>query len=286
MSATQKAMLSGIVVLLSIALSYVLFGSLFFHLIDTWTIDPFYLHGPWIGVASLFLYLRFLWCHRGQELLRLRTIDIIPAIVLFLVSMVFFLLGIKTKMPFLGGLAFVLWGITLHLLLFGREHGWGGRGYSFPFFYFLFAIPLPYLSEASGLLQLWIAKLSTGMFAGLGYQIRQEGINLFLPNASFQIAADCTGIKSWLVLFSLGVFFLPFIRLRFSLKILIAVFILPVAFFSNMLRIVVLLLIGFYRDEKMAMMFWHDFSGMTFYGVACFLMLLMGWAFVRYDSTT
>lgn len=273
-------MLSGIVVLLSIALSYVLFGSLFFHLIDTWKIDPFYLHGPWIGMAALFLYLRFLWRYHEKELLQLRTKDIISAILMFAISAAVFIFGIKTRIPFLGGAAFALWGVALHMLLFGIGV-W--RGYLFPFIYFLFAVPLPYLSEVSGLLQLFIAKLSTTIFSGLGYQIRQEGINLFIPNASFQIAADCTGIKSWLVLMSLAVFFLLFIRLRFSLKILIAIFILPVAFFSNMLRIVVLLLLGFHRGEKMAMAFWHDFSGITFYGVACFLTLLMVWVLIRYD---
>ncbi|MEK7790489.1 MAG: exosortase/archaeosortase family protein [Deltaproteobacteria bacterium] len=280
-------MISGIVVFLSIALSYVLFGSLFFHLIDTWKIDPFYLHGPWIAVASLFLYLRFLWLHRESQLLRLRTKDIVSAIVFLVFSALFFLFGIQTKMPFLGGLAFALWGVALHSLLFGSKEGClPVMEYSFPFFYFLFAVPLPYLSEASGLLQLFIAKLSTNIFSGLGYPIRQEGINLILPHASFQIAPDCTGIKSWLVLFSLVVFFLTFIRLKFCFKILISFLIVPVAFFSNMFRIIVLLLLGFHKDEKIALAFWHDFSGITFYGVACFLTLLMVWALIRYDRTT
>ncbi len=284
MSDTQKAMLSGIVVLLGITLSYVLFGSLFFHLIDTWKIDPFYLHGPWIAMASFFLYLRFLWLHREIQLLRLGTKDIISAILFLVLSAVIFLFGIKTKMPFLGGLSFALWGVALHLLLFGKKDGWGG--YSFPFFYFLFAVPLPYLGELSGLLQLFISGFSKNIFSVLGYQIRQEGINLFLPHASFQIAADCTGIKSWLVLFSLVVFFLTFIRLKFGFKILVSFLIIPVAFFSNMFRIIVLLLLGFHKDEKMALVFWHDFSGMTFYGVACFLTFLMVWALIRYDART
>jgi len=286
-------MLVGIVVLLSLALSYVLFGSLFFHLIETWRIDPFYLHGPWVALAALFLYLRFLYTRGRQkvipakagifmegDLLPLEFRDVLSAVLLFSFSAAVFVFGIQTRVPFLGGLAFTLWCITLHLLLFGVS-GW--RGYSFPFLYFLFSVPLPYLGELSGMLQIFIASLSKHIFLGLGYPIQQSGITLSFPNAAFQIAADCTGIKSWLVLFSLVVFFLTFIRLRFSLKMLIAILILPVAFFSNMTRIVTLLFLGFYKGEKIAMAFWHDFSGITFYGVSCLLMLLIVFVAIRHD---
>lgn len=273
-------MVTGVVILLSIALSYVLFGSLFFHLIETWRIDPFYLHGPWVALAALFLYLRFLWFHRDQELLQLTGVDIGLAIATFAVATALFIFGIQTRLPFFGGVAFALWGITLHLLLFGTEDL---RGYSFPFIYFLFSVPLPWLGEFSGMLQVFVAALSKHIFVILGYPIQQAGIHLSFPGASFQIAADCTGIKSWLVLFSLVVFFLTFIRLTISLKVLITILIFPVAFFSNMTRVATLLAIGFYRGEKSAMAFWHDFSGIAFYGISCFLLLLIIFACVQYN---
>lgn len=276
----RKTMLSGVVVLLSIALSYVLFGALFFHLIDTWGRDPFYLHGPWVALTALFLYLRFLWLHRQRELLPLQARDLFSAIVMFALSSAVFVFGIQTRLPFLGGVSFALWGITLHLLLFGTR---ALSSVSFPFIYFLFSVPLPYLGEFSGILQVLVASLSKHIFSMFGYPIQQAGIHLSFPDASFQIAADCTGIKSWLVLFSLVVFFLTFIRLRVSLKMLMVILILPVAFFSNMMRVVMLLLIGFYQGEKSAMAFWHDFSGIAFYGVSCFFLLLMIFAFLRYD---
>ena len=266
-------------ILLCAALTYVLFGSFFQNLWLTWKMDPFYAHGAAIGGLSIFLYFKFIWEHRSSSILGLYQQNILFSLLYFSLFLFFFVFGIKTHLPFLGGMAFVCWFIALQCLWFDLSF-W--KEFSFPGVYFLWAVPLPYLSEFSGRLQIVIASLCASIIRGLGYSIIQDGIRLQLPNASFQIASDCTGIKSWLVLFSLASFFLYFLKIRFQTKLMIFVSLLPLAFVVNLMRVTVLILVGHYAGEVIAMNYWHDFSGIFFYGVSTLLILGISGCLIKF----
>ena len=177
------------------------------------------------------------------------------------------------------GMSFVSWLLMIHFLLF-HETQW--KNVSFPILYFLCAVPLPYLRELSGLLQFLVASLSKALLNALGYAITQEGVNLYLPKASFQIAADCTGIKSWLVLMSLTIFFSIFIKTSLSKKLLILLCVIPIAFISNFIRVQVLLLLGYYEGQETALYYWHYFAGASFYILACIIVVLTATGIIRY----
>jgi len=277
----QKAMLSGLVVILGVAITYVVFASLFIYLYQTWTIDPFYAHGPWVVGVALLLYLRFLGLHKHVLLTTIDRKRLYIGISLFVIAALIFSGGVYTRVPFLGGLGFIAWMLSMHCILFGTK-SW--REYTFPFVYLLFAVPLPYLSEFSGLLQVGIAKLSYTLFHGLGYAITQQGITLHIQEASFQIAANCTGITSWLVLFSLMTFFLYFINIGLHKKIIVALLIVPIALVSNFIRVSILLYLGAHRGQAFAMAYWHDFGGLTFYLLSCIAVFLCMIFIKKYGS--
>lgn len=292
-----------VIALLAGTLTYVLFGSFFQYLWFTWKIDLFYLQGPYIGILSILLYGRFIltkclrrgWHRAGVPPLRegasgggevrgpaATEVSIYYFFVFLILALMIFVGAAKTGIPFLGGLSFLLWAISFQFLFFPKSV-W--KEFSFPFFFFLLAVPLPFLNEISGLLQVWVAKLITLKFSFLGYAIVQEGITLKLPNATFQIAADCTGIKSWLVLFSLVVFFLYFLKFRLKTKIAIVFFIIPIAFVSNFIRVFILVYLGFIKGEAFAMKYWHDWGGIIFYALSCLCVLMLLGLARKYESS-
>ncbi|MBI3018732.1 MAG: exosortase/archaeosortase family protein [Deltaproteobacteria bacterium] len=284
---TQKVVAGIAAILLSGVITVVLFGSLFHYLWVTWGLDPFYKHGFWIALLSILLYGKFLGslrlaALRASTLFPLDRSNIRAAITAFLTFVIFFVMGIQTRVPWFGGVALFSWFLALHFLFFELKL-W--KKFSFPLGYFLLAVPLPYLSEFSGLLQIEIARISQHVFSFFNFPLTQEGILLSFPKASFEIAADCTGIKSWLVLLSLSIFFLYFLKLSVWAKMAAAFLIIPIAFISNLLRVFVLLLFGFYQGQDAAMRYWHDFSGVAFYAIACVFVLFLLLFMRRYGSS-
>lgn len=274
--ALLKCGLLGSIVILAIAITYIGFESFFISLWDTWRHDSFYQHGIFVAAISLILVILNLvmrmrgwafaaWLARRAALYCHESPSPHPQgrskMVLFVLSLLAFYLGIKTHVMFLGGIAFSLWMIALTKI-------------SFPWLYFLTAVPLPYLNEFSGIMQIWISKITAILFHALGYPIVASGITLQLPKESLVIAADCTGIKSWLVLFSLVVFFIYFIPFPTWKKIASIILVFPIAMLSNLIRVLVLTYVASTYGVQTAMYFWHDFAGAVFYGVACALVIL------------
>jgi exosortase len=270
-SAFQKWVLSLLIIGLALSITYVVYGTFFQHLWYTWQVDPFYKHGLWILVLSAGLYIKFLYDRQDKAILALSSLGQNKSVFYFILAATLFAGGVYTQLPFLGGLSFFFWMLSIQYLFFFPSEA---RSFSYPFLYFLCAVPLPYLGEISGLLQVVIAKLSYGIFHLLQYPITQEGIYISFPNAAFIIAPNCTGITSWLVLFALCLFFLNFVSGSLTFKITMACLILPIAFISNLVRVWSLLMFGFYKGQDFAMQYWHDFGGMTFYVIACLLVML------------
>ncbi len=270
-----KSTLGALTFLLVATITYVVFGSFFLYLIQTWKIDPFYRHGPYVFLTAVGLY-GYFWV----RVLRSKTsfseagehptggypFKIILVGITAFLTILFFVLGAITHIPFCGGLAFIFWMLFVHRLFFGHMPL---RAYAFPFFFFLCAVPLPYLGEVSGILQILISKISYLFFQGFGYPLTQQGIYLSFPTATFEIAPDCTGIKSWIVLFSICLFFIYFLRITWRAKCFILLSLIPIAFLSNWIRVMTLLFIGYYGGEDLAFRFWHHFSGLMFYLLSC-----------------
>ena len=263
------AVLKACVVLLLGAITFVLFQSFFQYLWQTWQIDPFYRHGVWVAAVSVAFYLWQIYEVRKDPFCRLETFPKASFLLglLFLLSFGF---GVYTHIAFLGGLAFVFWMIVVNQVLFSSAR----HTIHFPALYVLTAVPIPFLGEISGLLQIEIARLSTWFLNLFGFEILRSGIIIGTQSVQFQIAPNCTGISSWLVLTSLVLFFLYFMKGRLSKKILLFGLILPVAFLSNWIRVLSLILVGIYFGETVAMQFWHMWGDILFYVLACCLTFL------------
>lgn len=280
---TQKWVLGSAIAIVCLVLSYILFWALFVHVWEAWQEDPFYQHGFWILGISMGLYGAFIFRRRKTPILVLERKQQKVAFVLFMVAAVCFGMGIYTYLGFLGGLAFTFWMIAIHCLFFDVIY-W--KEFSFPFVYFLSGVPLPYLGTFSAMIQVWIATYVTKLFVLMGVPAHAVGIHVYLPNASFQIAPNCTGLTSWLVLLALVLLAVRFMKFPLIAKILSVLFVLPVAFFSNGLRVISLLWVGYRFGEVQAMHFWHTYGGFLFYGISCGILIFMLLGFQKYAGSS
>jgi len=277
-----RGWLKSVVLCLCILVTVFLYGGFFSHLFLTWQSDPFYAHGPLVGLCSIGLFIMLLWSGRTSELLSLRKNDIELTIVLLVAAGLFYIGGVYTSVKFILGISFLFWGSGLTILFLGKEYF---RESLAPFLVLLCVVPLPYLSEITTLLQLGVSTLCKNLLLVLGYPISQEGFNLYFPNAAIQISAECTGVKSWLVLFSLGVFFSYFISIRLKWKVTLVLSIIPIALISNFMRVMLILLLAYHKGQETAMRVWHDYSGMMFYTITCFMIMILGGWIIRYGRS-
>src|SRR3989338_7317974 len=117
-SSTQKGVWVLIAALLSGGITIILFGSLFHYVWMSWQIDPFYKHGLWILLLSIFLYGKFLRSFKTFSFFPFERGNIRAATTAFFTFIVFFVMGIQTRLPWFGGVALLAWLFTLPIFFF------------------------------------------------------------------------------------------------------------------------------------------------------------------------
>jgi len=126
----------------------------------------------------------------------------------------------------------------------------------------------------------FMAGLSTGILQIFGYEIYAEGALIHLPNATFLIAEPSSGIQSLIALLTLMIPVVYFTKTSPRKKNYLYLAVIPVAILSNLLRIITLFLVGFYYGETVAAEFWHDRGNIVFFGFALTLLFLVWYSIV------
>jgi len=171
-----------------------------------------------------------------------------------------------------------VWGVaSLHL-------GWEWlRQHRFAACFLAFTIPLPdpaILAIEFGL-QSASATASDWLFAASGTPYLRDGMAFWLPNIHIQVAPECSGIRSTLVLFItgvLGAYLLLRNRLHQAAVILVIV---PLGIFRNALRILTLTLLSVHVDPQIMNSALHKRGGPLFFAVSLIPLFVMFWWFSR-----
>ena len=141
----------------------------------------------------------------------------------------------------------------------------------FPIIYLAAALPPPdtVVSLLTQPLKIAISQSAVSLLHGLGYPIASSGVTIQIANYQLLVAAACAGLNSILTLSAICLFYV-YLRHRSDLIAfaIVAALILPVAIFSNFVRVVALVLITYYWGEAAAQGFLHDFAGLTLFLVA------------------
>jgi len=202
------------------------------------------------------------------------------AAVLLVIGLVLFGLGFGRSGQFHGNDHVALMGFSTLLIWSGGFALFFGtqalRSALFPLCFLLFMIPLPNLAEDKAIvaLQTASAEISYSFFKLAGVPTFREGFFFTLPGLTIEVAKECSGIRSNLVLLITAVLLGPLFLPTLAKRVTLILFTIPVAILTNAFRIVSVSLISVYVDDRFLAAS-HDYHGGTVAFVLAFVLLML-----------
>jgi exosortase B len=183
------------------------------------------------------------------------------------------MLGRSQKILMLEVLSIIL--VTMAVLLVKR----GGRALRvlwFPFFFMIFMVPLPseFVAAVTMPMKMAVSWATEHILFAFGYPISRSGVILQIGQYQLLVADACAGLQTLLTLEALGLFYLNLMRHPSAFRnIGLALFIIPISFSANVIRVMVLTLITYYYGDAAGQGFLHGFAGMVLFVTALVLIL-------------
>jgi exosortase B len=233
-----------------------------------WTHED-YAHGPIVLAVILFLF----WQLRTRILsARHASLPLLgwPAL---LVGLAAYVLGRSQSIYIvdIGSLLLVLPGI---LLILG-----GGqmlRAAWFPIAFLVFLAPLPefVVDTLTSPLKRYVSAISEAILYHLDYPVARTGVTIVIGQYELLVAGACSGLNSMFSLTALGILYLYLVhRPAVWHNAVVIGALLPIAFISNVIRVVILILITYYFGDAAGRGFAHGFAGMVLF-IAALTMIL------------
>ena len=228
-------------------------------------------HGPLVLASGLWLLVRLL---PETEGLRQRP----PPLLAFgaVGVMAFFMLAFRAA-AVIELEVYALYGLFLALLYAFI----GARALAvlwFPLVYLVFAVPVPesLVAALTNPLKLWISETAVWLLFEVGYPIANSGVTIQIGPYQLLVAAACAGLISLITLTALTIFYAYLNhRADWQYMLTLAVAAIPIAIFSNLVRVLILILITFHVGEAAAQGFLHNFAGMTTFAIALVTMFVV-----------
>lgn len=228
-----------------------------------WQSDDFG-HGPLILFVAIWLF----W-QSGERVLQapIQPLHALgwPVLMLGLLFYVFGRITTASTLEFFSQLMVVA---ALLLLLKGPG---ALRAVWFAVFYLIFLVPLPgvLVDAATGPLKQWISYIVVDMLHSLGYPIARAGVTITIGQYQLLVADACSGLNSMISLSALGTLFMYLMaRPSIAHNAVMAMAILPIAFFANIVRVVVLVLVTYHLGDEAGQGFLHGAAGIALMVVA------------------
>jgi exosortase len=271
--------------LLFIFLSILLFLAPLKLLVESSLRNELYSHIILIPLVSIYL----IYTLRGSNFQQ-SSFSVIPGSVLIFAGVIFYLVGRGNRVgldqnDFLSIMTFaavVSW-IGGFLLFYGIE---ASRIALFPLLFLFFMVPVPsfLINWIILFLQFCSAEVSYWFFKLTGVPIFREGFTFHLPGLSVEVAKQCGGIRSSLVLFITSLLAGHLFLTSWRRKVILSLWVLPITITKNGIRIVTLSLLGAYVDPRILDSALHRNGGIPFFIVALSLLGIVLWVLRRSES--
>ncbi|MDY0227678.1 MAG: exosortase/archaeosortase family protein [Desulfomicrobium apsheronum] len=254
-----------------------LYHSIVYEMVLDWKMDDNYSHG--FLVPFIALYLAYL---RKDDLL---------AVVVRPCNAGLAIVGLGLGMLSLGWLAteyftmrsslvIIMAGSVLYLL------GWEVfKILLAPMCYLLLMVPIPYIiyDAAAFPLKLIVTKVSVLSMKALGIVVWQEGNILMFPNITLEVADACSGLRSIMSLLALGAAYAFVLHSKTRDRVILILSTLPIAIFTNCLRVIATGVLAQYFGSAAAEGFFHEFAGLFVFGAAVVMFVALGSALKRWS---
>ncbi len=234
-----------------------------------------FLAGPWVGYsqgheplvlgAAAFLA----WRRRGAWMaLPWRSGPAWPALLLLTLGLLMYLAG-RTLQFLRVELAAPL--VVLAALLVQLKGAAGLRTLAVPLLALLFALPLPYgvVLALTGPMKSAVSAVTTFGLHQLGYPVARSGVVITVGQYQLLVAEACAGLQTMFALEAFGIFYTQLMNYRhWQRSALMAVLVIPVGFFANVVRTSVLVLVTHHFGDEVGQGFVHGFAGLLLFAVA------------------
>ncbi len=222
---------------------------------------------------------------------------LIPFIVLFLIWEKRSELASIPSRPSWKGLVPIVFGVVLYwlgavgeenltrllsfwLVLVGlcwMQFGWQKlKTIGYAFFFMLTMFPLPYYLNTKLMVQLRLISSKLGVFfiQLYGLPVTREGNIIDLGFTQLQVVEACSGLNSLISLLVLSLLLVYFFKAHIWKRCAVVISAVPLAIFTNSLRIAVTAILYKYVGAEAAQGFFHGFSGLVVFLICLPLMLL------------
>jgi exosortase len=248
----------------------IVYFQVFVSLVKAWIRTPEFSHGFLIPLVSAFIVF-----HRRNKLKSVNLRPNVWGILVLAFGLLMYIFGMLGKIEIafqfslivsIGGLILLFGGreLTLQLL--------------FPVGFLIFMIPIPESIEVliTGPMKLFATKSAVGISQAMGIPVLREGNIIHLSGLSLFVQDACSGLRSVISLLPLGIIFAYFTKRSRSKRLLIVAITIPIALIANILRIWLTILGSIYFGEKLAMGYFHEFSGLSIFVFAFVCLIIFG----------
>jgi exosortase len=125
-------------------------------------------------------------------------------------------------------------------------------------------LPAPLIDAVTGPLKQSVASIVEAVLYAFGYPIARSGVILSIGQYQLQVADACSGLNSMFSLSALGTLFMYIMKRRSLIhNAVMLASILPIAFFANIVRVIVLVLVTHYLGDEAGQGYLHGLAGMV-----------------------
>ncbi|HUQ88268.1 MAG TPA: exosortase A [Vicinamibacterales bacterium] len=251
---------------LVLAALVIVYWSVIVGLVDAWSHDDNYSHGFFIVPLAVY----FAW-ERRRAIAAAPVRPSMLGVVVIAFSLFLLVAGMLGAELFLSRVSII--GTIAGAILF--LFGWPMvRILFFPLAFMLLMVPLPALifNKIAFPLQLLASQVGEYTITSMDIPILREGNVLILANATLEVAEACSGIRSLVSLFTLGLVFGYFVDQRVWVRTVIALSAIPVAILANGMRVASAGVAAHNFGSAGAEGLFHEFSGWVVF-VLAFLMM-------------
>lgn len=146
----------------------------------------------------------------------------------------------------------------------------------FALFFMLFMIPLPgaLVDTVTMPMKMAVSYVAENVLFWVGYPIARTGVILQIGQYKLLVADACAGLHTLFTLEALGLLYLNVVRHDSLFRnVALAIFIVPISFSANVIRVMVLTLITFHFGDEAGQGFLHGFAGMVLFLTALLLIM-------------
>jgi exosortase len=231
-------------------------------LVHDWATDDNYSHG--FVVVPVALY--FVWERRA----RLAALPVRPSWIGLLIvaaGIGLLLAGLLGAELFVSRVSML--GVLVGTIIF--VWGWQHLGaLAFPCAFLLLMIPIPAIifNQIAFPLQLLASRAGETILSAAGIPVLREGNVIILANTTLEVAEACSGIRSLVSLFTLGLVYGYLIDRRVGVRALLAIATIPVAIVTNALRVAGTGIAAHYYGARAAEGLIHETAGFLVFAAA------------------